>query len=66
MKSEILKTTLGLGAIIIGLALCIGGVRIGTDPELELVDRAMAAGALTPAGVLFLRQSYRVMRKTES
>ena len=64
-QSPTLKTAVGFGAILIGLALLIGGVRLGTDPELEALHRAAAAGAMTPAGLLLLRTSFRVMRKTD-
>lgn len=62
MKSELSRTTQALGAIVFGITLLVSGLRLGTDAELEVIHRAVAAGVLTPAGVLLLVTSHRAMR----
>lgn len=65
MRSELWKSASGIATAIFGLALVVSAIRLGTDPELADTHRAAVAVAFTPAGVLLLVKSHRLMRRDE-
>jgi branched-subunit amino acid permease len=62
MKSEIWKTTHVLAALVFGIVLVVGGVRLATASDVSVVAQTIAATVVVPFGVVACLLSFRLMR----